>query len=68
MILTQAFAWNVRTCRRDVKRKLQARDTARRKVSMHGTGAETSVVVKISAEKQRERREVVIQLLVINEN
>jgi len=35
---------------------------------MHGTGAETSVVVKISAEKQRERREVVIQLLVINEN
>jgi len=52
VILIQAFAWNVRTCRGDVKRKLQARDTARRKVSMHGTGAETSVVVMIVVERQ----------------
>ncbi|MEP7375261.1 MAG: hypothetical protein ABI675_17810 [Chitinophagaceae bacterium] len=61
MSLTQAIAWNVRTCRCDAKRKLQARDTARGKVSMHGTGAETSVLVMILRESGKERREVVIQ-------
>jgi len=51
MSLTQAITWNVRTCRCDAKRKLQARDTARGKVSMHGTGAETFVVVLIAIER-----------------
>jgi len=46
MILTQAFTWNVRTCRYDAKRKLQAADAARRKVSKHSTGAEHPVVVE----------------------
>jgi hypothetical protein len=67
-ILTQAFTWNVRTSRCNVKRKLQARDTARRKVSMYSTGAETSVVVSIAVERQQERREVVFQFLFIYEN
>lgn len=35
---------------------------------MHGTGAETSVVVMMSAERRMERREVVIRFLIINEN
>jgi hypothetical protein len=35
---------------------------------MHGTGAETFVVVMMSAERRMERREVVIQFLIINEN
>lgn len=35
---------------------------------MHGTGAETSVLVMMSAERRMERREVVIQFLIINEN
>jgi hypothetical protein len=66
--ITQAITWNVRTCRRDEKRKLQARDTARRKVSMHGTGTETSVLAMIFHESGKERREVVIRFLIINEN
>jgi hypothetical protein len=49
--VTQAFTWNVRTSRCNVKRKLQARDTVRRKVSMSSTGAETSVVVMIAIER-----------------
>lgn len=49
--LTQAFAWNVRTSRCNAKRKLQVRDTTRRKVSMCSTGAETSVVVMIAIER-----------------
>jgi hypothetical protein len=35
---------------------------------MHGTGAETSVVVMTAVERWQERREVVIQFLFINEN
>jgi len=35
---------------------------------MHSTGTETSVVVMMSAERRMERREVVIQFLIINEN
>jgi hypothetical protein len=35
---------------------------------MHSTGAETSVVVMIFRESGKERREVVIQFLIINEN
>jgi hypothetical protein len=35
---------------------------------MHGTGAETFVVTMIAIERWQERREVVIQFLIINEN
>jgi hypothetical protein len=60
--------WNRRTSRCNAKRKLQVRDTARRKVSMSSTGAETSVLVMIFRESGKERREVVIQFLFMDEN
>ena len=49
--LTQAFMWNRRTSRCHGKRKLQAEDAVRRKVSMGGTGAEALAVVMIAIER-----------------
>ena len=40
----QALVWNVRTCRSDAKGDVQAAKTARTRVPMRGTGAESSVV------------------------
>ena len=40
----QALVWNVRTCRSDAKGDVQATKTARARVPMRGTGAESSVV------------------------
>jgi hypothetical protein len=40
----QALVWNVRTCRSDAKGDVQAAKTARIRVPMRGTGAESSVV------------------------
>ena len=40
----QALVWNVRTCRPDAKGDVQAAKTARTRVPMRGTGAESSVV------------------------
>jgi hypothetical protein len=43
--------WNRRTSRCHAKRKLQAEDAARGKVSMDSTGAEALVLVMIAIEK-----------------
>lgn len=48
--------------------KTSSGDTAKRKVSMRGTGAETLVVVMIAIERWKERRGVVIWFLIMDEN
>ena len=42
--LDQAFAWNVRTCRPDIKGDVQAAKSARTRVPMRDTGTERFVV------------------------
>ncbi len=44
MTLIQAFVWNLRTCRSDVKRESQAEAPWSERVSMRSTGAESLVV------------------------